>query len=117
MLFVNVPIGIVLLAGAWLALPRHEERCPRKSLDLTGAVTVTAGLAVLVYAIVSTDVHSWGSAQTMVTLAIGLVLLAVFFVTESRFASDPLVPLVASSSVVPSRWPTASRAIIRLIPA
>jgi EmrB/QacA subfamily drug resistance transporter len=92
-LFVNVPIGIVLLAGAWVALPRHEERGPRKTLDLTGAVTVTAGLAVLVYGIVSTDVHPWGSVRTMVTLAVGLVLLAVFFVTETRFATDPLIPL------------------------
>ncbi len=92
-LFVNVPIGIVLLAGAWVALPRREERGPRKALDLTGAVTVTAGLAVLVYGIVSTDVHPWGSARTIVTLAIGLFLLAVFFVTESRLAKDPLIPL------------------------
>jgi len=92
-LFVNVPIGIVLLAGAWVALPRNEQRGPRKTLDLTGAVTVTAGLAVLVYGIVSTNVHPWGSARTVVTLAVGLVLLGVFFVTESRFAKDPLIPL------------------------
>ena len=92
-LFVNVPIGIVLLAGAWVALPRTEQRGPRKSLDLTGAITVTAGLAVLVYGIVSTDVHAWGSTQTIVTIAIGILLLAVFFVTESRFATDPLIPL------------------------
>jgi EmrB/QacA subfamily drug resistance transporter len=92
-LFVNVPIGIVLLAGAWVALPRNEERGPRKALDLTGAATVTAGLAVLVYGIVSTDVHPWGSSRTIVTLAIGLFLLAVFFVTEARFAKDPLIPL------------------------
>ncbi len=92
-LIVNVPIGIVLLIGAWVALPRNEERGPRKTLDLTGAITVTAGLAVLVYGIVSTDVHAWGSVQTIVTLAIGIALLAAFFVTESRFATDPLVPL------------------------
>jgi EmrB/QacA subfamily drug resistance transporter len=92
-LFVNVPIGIVLLAGAWLALPRSEQIGPRKALDLTGAVTVTAGLAVLVYGIVSTDVHPWGSARTLVTLAVGLALLIAFFVTETRFAKDPLIPL------------------------
>jgi EmrB/QacA subfamily drug resistance transporter len=92
-LFVNVPIGIVLLAGAWVALPRVEERGPRKTLDLTGAITVTGGLAVLVYGIVSTDVHAWGSIQTIVTLAVGATLLAVFFVTETRFAKDPLIPL------------------------
>ena len=92
-LFVNVPIGIVLLAGAWVTLPRNEQKGPRKTLDLTGAITVTAGLAVLVYGIVSTDVHPWGSARTIVTLAVGLALLAVFVVTEARFARHPLIPL------------------------
>jgi EmrB/QacA subfamily drug resistance transporter len=92
-LFVNVPIGIVLVAAAWVALSRSEERGPRKRLDLPGAVTVTAGVTVLVYGIVSTDVHPWGSARTIVTLAIGLLLMAVFFVTETRFAKDPLIPL------------------------
>jgi EmrB/QacA subfamily drug resistance transporter len=92
-LFVNVPVGIVLLAGAWIALSRSEARGPRKALDLTGAVTATAGLAVFVYGIVSTDVHPWGSVRTIVTLAIGLFLVAVFFVTEARFATDPLIPL------------------------
>ena len=92
-LFVNVPIGIVLVAAAWVALSRHEVRGPRKTLDLTGAVTVTAGVTVLVYGIVSTDVHPWGSARTIVTLAIGLFLMAVFLVTETRFAKDPLIPL------------------------
>src|SRR6202789_4532509 len=56
-LFVNVPIGIVLMIGAWLALPRNDDIGPRKSLDIFGAITVTGGLAVLVYGIVSTDVH------------------------------------------------------------
>jgi EmrB/QacA subfamily drug resistance transporter len=92
-LFVNVPVGIVLLAAAWAALSRSEARGPRKALDLPGAVTVTAGLAVLVYGIVSTDVHPWGSARTIVTLAIGVLLIAAFFVTETRFAKDPLIPL------------------------
>jgi predicted MFS family arabinose efflux permease len=88
-----VPIGIVLMIGAWLALPRAEELGPKKTLDILGAVTVTGGLAVLVYGIVSTNEHPWGSTRTIGTLAIGVVLLAVFFLNESRFAKDPLIPL------------------------
>jgi EmrB/QacA subfamily drug resistance transporter len=92
-LFVNVPIGIVLVAAAWVALSRNEVRGPSKRLDLPGAVTVTAGVTVLVYGIVSTDVHPWGSVRTIVTLVIGLFLMGLFFVTEARFAKDPLIPL------------------------
>ena len=88
-----MPIGIVLMVGAWLALPRHEALGPKKALDILGAVTVTGGLAVLVYGIVSTNEHPWGSARTIGTLAIGVALLAVFFVNEARVALDPLIPL------------------------
>jgi MFS family permease len=82
-LFVNVPIGVVLMVAAWLALPRSEEVGPKKALDIPGAVTVTAGLAVLVYGIVSTNEHPWGSGRTIGTLAVGVALLAVFFVNEA----------------------------------
>ncbi len=92
-LFVNVPIGVVLVIGAWWALSRTEQHGPRKTLDVTGAITVTGGLAVVVYGIVSTDTHPWGSARTIITLAIGLALLAAFVVTEARLATDPLIPL------------------------
>jgi EmrB/QacA subfamily drug resistance transporter len=92
-LFVNVPIGIVLMVAAWMTLPRTEEARPKRTLDIMGAVTVTAGLAIVVYGIVSTNVHPWGSAQTIITLAIGFGFLAVFFLNEARFARDPLVPL------------------------
>jgi EmrB/QacA subfamily drug resistance transporter len=92
-LFVNIPIGIVLLAGAWLSLARETGPIERRPLDLTGAVTVTAGLAVLVYGIVSTDVYPWGSGRTVVTLAIGVGLLLAFVATELWIAKDPLIPL------------------------
>ena len=41
----------------------------------------------------STNAHPWGSARTVITLAVGLALLAIFFVNEARFARDPLIPL------------------------
>ena len=65
----------------------------RPSLDLAGAVTVTGGLALLVYGIVSTDTRSWGSAATILTLSGGAALLAAFVVIESRLVAHPLVPL------------------------
>jgi EmrB/QacA subfamily drug resistance transporter len=92
-LFVNVPIGIVLLTGAWLAISESRLVGARTSLDLAGALTITAGLSILVYGIVSTDTHSWGSPETITTLGIGTALLAAFLIIESRFADHPIVPL------------------------
>jgi EmrB/QacA subfamily drug resistance transporter len=91
-LFVNVPIGILLLLGAWLALTESRLDGSQRSLDLPGALTMTAGLSILVYGIVSTDTHSWGSAQTVTTLAAGGILLLAFLFIESR-AAHPVVPL------------------------
>jgi predicted MFS family arabinose efflux permease len=53
---------------------------------------MTAGLSILVYGIVSTDSHSWGSPQTVTTLAVGGILLIAFLFIESR-AAQPVVPL------------------------
>jgi EmrB/QacA subfamily drug resistance transporter len=91
-LFVNVPIGIALLAVCAITVKESAGVATRRRLDLPGALTVTAAAAVLVYGIVSTDVHPWGSARTVLTLAAGVVLLAVFILIETR-VDDPLVPL------------------------
>jgi EmrB/QacA subfamily drug resistance transporter len=92
-LFVNVPIGAALLVVAALALNESRSGTDRPSLDLSGALTVTAGLAVVVYGIVGTDTHPWGSARTVVSLVLGAALLAAFVVIEARVARHPLVPL------------------------
>ncbi|HEY3943445.1 MAG TPA: MFS transporter [Acidimicrobiales bacterium] len=90
-LFINLPIGIVVLVFAlrYLTELRREQRTER--LDVAGAVAVTAGLGVLIYAIVGTDTHSWGSATTLGTLGVAVVLLVAFALVE-RAASAPLVP-------------------------
>jgi len=88
-LFVNVPIGAVLLAAAAVSLVESRAES-RSQLDVAGAVTVTAGLALLVYGIVSTDTHAWTSGTTILTLLGAAVLLTAFVV---RVAARPLVPL------------------------
>ncbi|WP_157472992.1 DHA2 family efflux MFS transporter permease subunit [Frankia sp. EAN1pec] len=92
-LFVNVPIGLVLIVGARAALieSRGQARGVR-DLDIPGTVTVTAGLTALVYGIVRTESSSWGSPVTIAWLAGAVVLLAAFLIIESRTA-NPLVPL------------------------
>lgn len=97
-LFVNVPIGAALFAAATIAL--RESRADAsltgvrgmRSLDIPGTVTVTAGLAILVYAIVGTNTHPWGSARTLSTLGIAVALLVAFVAIE-RYTARPMVPL------------------------
>ncbi len=91
-LFVNVPIGLLMLAGAPRVLPAGRTPGPRARLDVAGAVTITAGLALLVYGIVSTDTHPWGSAQTVLPLAGGAAFLLAAAAIEARMAASPLVP-------------------------
>lgn len=91
-LFVNVPLGAAIIVLAVWGLSESRVEGTRPRLDVMGAVTVTLGLAILVYGIVGTDSHPWGSAQTMITLGVGVVLLILFVLTETRIAKSPLVP-------------------------
>jgi EmrB/QacA subfamily drug resistance transporter len=91
-LFVNVPIGAVLMVVTALAINESKGAAAARSLDLAGALTVTGGLAVLVYGIVGTDSHAWGSAPTVLALGIGAALLVASVVIETRVAA-PLVPM------------------------
>ena len=90
-LFVNVPIGI----AAALIAPRllGESRATARARPSTspGAVSVTAGLALLVYALVDANNAGWGSTQTLVLGAVAVALLAAFVAIERR-TRHPLVP-------------------------
>jgi EmrB/QacA subfamily drug resistance transporter len=83
-LFVNVPIGIAaaLLARVFVSESRREVA--ERRFDLAGAVSVTAGLIVLVYAVVRATDVGWGSVETIALLAVSVALLAAFTVIELR---------------------------------
>ena len=91
-LFVNVPVGMFIM---WQAPKRlnesRVEEMDERTLDIAGAVTVTSGLAVLVYALVEAVDDGWGSAATAIRLAVAAALLAAFVVIELR-TRKPLVP-------------------------
>ncbi|MBA3264437.1 MAG: MFS transporter [Thermoleophilaceae bacterium] len=91
-LFVNVPIGIVAALLATRLLPEGREAAGTRSFDVAGAVSVTAGLVLLVYALVDANDAGWGSVQTVGLAAASLVLLAAFVEIERR-ARRPLMPL------------------------
>jgi EmrB/QacA subfamily drug resistance transporter len=90
-LFVNVPIGLICtLLAPRILLESHAELQTRR-FDFAGAVTVTAGLSLLVYALVDAVNAGWGSAATIAKIAGALALLAVFVAIESRERA-PLMP-------------------------
>ncbi|MEA2459301.1 MAG: hypothetical protein QOC95_2273 [Thermoleophilaceae bacterium] len=89
--FVNVPIalGAALLAPRLIDESRTEAEVRR--FDAAGALTVTAGLSLLVYTMVDATNVGWGSTQTIALLAVSVALLAAFVIIELRSAA-PLVP-------------------------
>jgi len=89
---VNVPIGL-LTAGITLArVPKSAERHPESRIDWAGLVTFSAGLFLLVYALIRGNDDGWGSAK-IVTLLIGAAaLLAVFVAVELR-RDQPMLDL------------------------
>ncbi len=91
-LWINVPIGLVLLVSAVLYLRESPRRADRRNFDVAGAVSVTAGLLLIVFGAVSTNDYGWGSARTLLPLAAGVALLIAFFVIERR-AAAPIMPL------------------------
>ncbi|MDQ6816849.1 MAG: MFS transporter, partial [Actinomycetota bacterium] len=90
-LFVNVPIGILaaLLAPRTLVESRADDGT--STFDVPGAVTVTAGLALLVYAMVDAVNIGWGSTATLLRLAAAAALLLAFLAIELR-QQHPLMP-------------------------
>jgi EmrB/QacA subfamily drug resistance transporter len=89
-LFVNVPIGLICATLAPRLLPESRNEEGGRSFDILGAVSVTAGLMLLVYALVDTTNVGWGSSATLTKLAGAVVLLAAFVVIERR-QEHPLV--------------------------
>ena len=73
-------------------LPESRAELGHRRFDIPGALSVTAGLSLLVYAVVTTDTHPWGSARTIGLLVAAAALLAGFVIIEHRSAA-PLLPL------------------------
>jgi predicted MFS family arabinose efflux permease len=89
-LLINVPIGIVVLLLSPRFLPETDR--VRGSVDVAGALTVTAGMSALVYGLVNAGAAGWGNLTTSVSLAAALVVLLAFVLIERR-AERPITPL------------------------
>jgi EmrB/QacA subfamily drug resistance transporter len=90
-LWVNVPIGIGAAALAPSLIRESRSESETRAFDFAGAASITAGLSLLVYALVEAPDAGWGSGQTIGLLAGSLALIAAFVAIELRSAS-PLMP-------------------------
>ena len=88
--WVNVPVGMLVFAGARLRLA--ESFGPRTPLDLPGLVVVTLGVGVLVWALVDGAQDGWTSAPVVLAFAVAAVLLGAF-VSRQAQAAAPMIPL------------------------
>jgi EmrB/QacA subfamily drug resistance transporter len=89
---VNVPVGVLALLATLRLVPESRVDMAHRTFDVAGAVTVTSGLVVLVYAIIKAQAWSWGSSRTVALLAVSAAILALFVAIERR-SKAPLVRL------------------------
>src|SRR5499427_5238117 len=108
-LLLPAPVAAVILVAGMRLIPRtdqprlahpaatagsrdHARRPARRGFDLLGAATVTGGMLLLVYAVVSAPQAGWASPRTLVSFAAAIALLGAFIAVERR-SRDPLVRL------------------------
>jgi EmrB/QacA subfamily drug resistance transporter len=91
--YVNLPLGVVALAGLSLRLPAPATHRPEHPLDLIGAALLAgATSALMLTCIWGGDRYAWGSPQ-IVGLIVAMVALSVLLVVRERRAAEPIVPL------------------------
>jgi EmrB/QacA subfamily drug resistance transporter len=91
--FMPVPVALLtLLAGVRLVPADPATLGLRRSFDVAGAITLTAGMLLLVFTVVEAPEAGWGSARTVFSFAAVATILAVFVAIERRLEA-PLVRL------------------------
>jgi EmrB/QacA subfamily drug resistance transporter len=90
--FINVPVALGVVALSPALLQESRDRGRRRQFDVAGALTITAALVALVYAVVEAPEAGWADGQTLGLLGLSAALIALFAWIESRSAA-PLAPL------------------------
>jgi EmrB/QacA subfamily drug resistance transporter len=90
-LFVNVPIGIGLIAGAFIYL--HESDRLSGKFDYLGGVTSTVGMTALVYGFIHAASDGWRNSTTVMSFVIAILLLVFFVAWQARLGDDAMMPL------------------------
>ena len=89
-MFVNVPIGLAVIAAALLVVPETPRATGR--IDVAGALSSTLGMTALVYGFVRAAEAGWSNSETITSFVAAVLLLATFVVVERR-AEHPIMPL------------------------
>jgi EmrB/QacA subfamily drug resistance transporter len=90
--FINVPVGIAAIVLAPALLEESRADSAHRHFDIPGAVSITSGLMLLVYAMTRATTDGWGAASTLALLAASAALVLAFVLIELRSRS-PLLPL------------------------
>lgn len=109
--FINVPIGLAVLALAPRFIPASLPSAKQK-LDIAGALTITGGLMAAVYALAKVPDYGWTGANTLLMFGLSIALLIAFVVNE-RLVKQPLIDL----SIFRRRNVTGGALIQVLMPA
>jgi EmrB/QacA subfamily drug resistance transporter len=109
--FVNIPVGLFLLAVAPRFLKADRSVHHHQRFDLLGALSATAGVGLLAYAVSQTNQYAWGSSRTISLLAGAAALLVYLVIHETLIAKEPLIPMsifknrsVTGASVIGTLW-------------
>src|SRR5881296_2791121 len=90
--FVNLPLGAIVFAVIWRALPSFRPSAARPKIDYVGASVLAAALVPLLVGLTNKQTGEWTDPAVGGLIIVGLVIAAIFVLVESR-ASEPLVPL------------------------
>jgi EmrB/QacA subfamily drug resistance transporter len=110
--FINVPVGVAAIALAPLLLQESRADVAHRHFDFPGAISITAGLMLLVYAMTRATSDGWGSGSTLALLAGAAALVLAFVAIELRSPS-PLLPL----RIFRSRTLSATNAAMAIVGA
>src|SRR6476620_4110333 len=90
--FINVPVGILVLAVTPWLLRESRADLAHRTFDFAGAASITGGLMLLVYAMTRATQHGWATAETIGLLSASAALVLTFVVIEFR-SKAPLLPM------------------------
>src|SRR6185437_14429741 len=90
--YVNVPVCLVALGGAFRLLSGARKRAPLADFDTPGALLATGGMLLLVYGLIKAPDVGWNTGRTIGILA-GAVVVLITFLANERRSNTPLIPL------------------------